>query len=909
MQGAGNNRGTKILLRVVAWSCAYLGWFVAQASGQPIRFQNAVYALAINPLNPSTIYAATDIGVLRSTDGGASWDATNNGLPSARVTAVALDPSNPSTVYVGTQGVFKSTDGGETWAPAANGIPSSSLGVAAIAVDPAHPSILYAGLFANSGFGLARSTNGGATWMAVASTVLPNTTFDGLALGPANSSTVYAASMNGGVFKSTDAGAHWAAASNGLPPSPRVNALALDPSNPSTLYARVRGAGLFKSKDGGASWAPANNGLSASNDLAGFASALVIDPSNSLIVYTGTYSGGVFKSIDGAASWKPMNSGLPPDSGGALAIDPTHPSIVYAGTSDGRIFKSTNGGTTWSDSQSSGPCPQSVSPSGQGFAAAGGTGTITVAAASGCAWSATSNVGWISFTGAGSGAGNGSISFQAVANSGPDRAGIISIGGKTVTVEQVSASIAGLGFIGSMPHLVAEENWTTTFTLVNKSTASALARFSMFGEGGTSLQLPLNFPQQPSAGTLIAASLDRTLSANASLIIQSAGPQTPPVLAGSARLESTGPLDGFAIFHNVVTQQEAVVPLETRNAGSYLLAFDNTNGVVMGVAISNVSTQAANIPVVIRDDNGNPLGAQGAAISLAGNGHKAFVLSDPVLGFPVTANRRGTIEFDTPMGGRISVLGLRFTPPNNALTTIPALANVGTNGGSIAHLASGNGWKTTFVLVNTGSGAAQANLKFYGDDGKPLILPLSFPQTGSSTTDSSVDRPLPAGATLVIESFATISDLVTTIGSAQLSTSGNVSGFVIFRYNPTGQEAVVPLESRTASGYVLAFDNTAGTATGVAINSVSGQAADISVKVRNDTGAQISADTIPLAPNGHFADTLAQFSLTLGRVLFPETANIRGTIEFSTPPGAQIGALGIRIPPAHTFTTLPAIEK
>ena len=161
MQGAGNNRGTKILLRVVAWSCAYLTSlvFVAQTPGQPIRFQNAVYALAINPLNTSTIYAATDIGVLRSTDGGASWDATNNGLPSARVTAVALDPSNPSTVYVGTPGVFKSTDGGETWAPAANGIPSSSLGVAAIAVDPAHPSILYAGLFAFNGFGLAKKAN------------------------------------------------------------------------------------------------------------------------------------------------------------------------------------------------------------------------------------------------------------------------------------------------------------------------------------------------------------------------------------------------------------------------------------------------------------------------------------------------------------------------------------------------------------------------------------------------------------------------------------------------------------------------------------------------------------------------------------------------------------------------------
>ena len=134
-----------------------------------------------------------------------------------------------------------------------------------------------------------------------------------------------------------------------------------------------------------------------------------------------------------------------------------------------------------------------------------------------------------------------------------------------------------------------------------------------------------------------------------------------------------------------MTTQEAVVPLETRNASSYLLAFDNTNGLVLGVAVENVSAQNAVIPVIIRDDTGAVISAPGDHISLAGNGHTSFVLSDPASGFPVTASIRGTIEFDTPAGGQISVLGLRFSPPNNALTTIPALANVGTGGGSIAH--------------------------------------------------------------------------------------------------------------------------------------------------------------------------------------------------------------------------------
>jgi hypothetical protein len=45
-------------------------------------------------------------------------------------------------------------------------------------------------------------------------------------------------------------------------------------------------------------------------------------------------------------------------------------------------------------------------------------------------------------------------------------------------------------------------------------------------------------------------------------------------------------------------------------------------------------------------------------------------------------------------------------------------------------MATGNGWQTTFVLVNTGGATAQAQLKFFADDGSPLSLPLGFPQSG-----------------------------------------------------------------------------------------------------------------------------------------------------------------------------------
>jgi hypothetical protein len=468
------------------------------------------------------------------------------------------------------------------------------------------------------------------------------------------------------------------------------------------------------------------------------------------------------------------------------------------------------------------------------------------------------------------------------------------------------AIATGPSFVGSMAHIAAEENWTTTFTLVNKQGASAGAQLSFFGDpadasGDGPLPLPLTFPQQQaSAEPAPTASLSQSISANASLIVETAGPQTPPVQVGSAQFAASGDVDGFAIFHQIPTAQEAVVPMETRNAPSYLLAFDNTNGVTLGVAVENVSTQAGNVGVVLRDGGGAVIGT--GTLALGGSGHMAFVLSAQ---FPVTAARQGTVEFDTPSGGRISVLGIRFTPPNNALTTIPALANVGPGGGSIAHIATGNGWQTTFVLVNAGASAAAIHLKFFADvTGTALPLPLSFPQTGSglTTVASSVDQTLAAGAMLSVQSAGPLSDPAPTVGSAQLSTTGNVSGFVIFRYNPNGQEAVVPLESRNATGYLVAFDNTGGTATGIAINSVSAQAASVPVVIRDDSGAQIGNDTLSLAANGHLA-------FTLGSDKYPATANIRGTLEFDTPAGGQIGVLGIRIPAAHTFTTLPALVK
>ena len=241
----------------------------------------------------------------------------------------------------------------------------------------------------------------------------------------------------------------------------------------------------------------------------------------------------------------------------------------------------------------------------------------------------------------------------------------------------------------------------------------------------------------------------------------------------------------------------------------------------------------------------------------------------------------------------------RYTPPGTQ-TTIPVLANVTNAGGSVSQVASAGGWITTVVLVNTGSTTAQAHLKLFGDSGSPLTLPLTFPQTGMAATAAQVDQPIAPNALLVIQSTGPDSAPVQ-IGSMQLTTDGNIGGYVIFRYTPNGQEASTPFQNLGANAHMLAFDHTGGVVTGTAINNASAVPVSVPVIFRDDTGAQIGAATISLPANGHAAFGLA--------TQFPVTANIRGTAEFDTPPGAQINVLGLRSPPSLTFTTLPPITK
>jgi hypothetical protein len=339
-----------------------------------------------------------------------------------------------------------------------------------------------------------------------------------------------------------------------------------------------------------------------------------------------------------------------------------------------------------------------------------------------------------------------------------------------------------------------------------------------------------------------------------------------------------------------------VVPLETRNASKYILAFDNTGTLTAGLAVANLAAQAASVPVIIRDDTGKQIGDPTIPLTLSALGHDYFMLPDR---YPATKLKRGTIEFDTPPGGQISVLGLRANGP--ALTTLPVLANVGTTGGSITHVAYNGGWTSVFYLVNTGNASAQFTLSFVDDNGIALPVPLLLPQSSASLTVSALTRTLAAGEMLVADTNQQDSP-TPVIGSAQLTTTGNVGGFEIFRWNTFGQEASVPLESRTPNSFVLVFDDTNGLTTGVALATNFGLPVSITATFRDDTGAQIGVpQTISLAAHGHKSFLLPDF--------FQPASGRRGMVEFAAPQGQGISVIGLRAKSDGTLTTIPVLTK
>src|SRR5262249_48966598 len=128
--------------------------------------------------------------------------------------------------------------------------------------------------------------------------------------------------------------------------------------------------------------------------------------SGATVTFGGTAAAGV---LPGSAS--ALTATAPPHASGNADVKGTNP--------NGQSFTLKNGFRC----ENAPSCAYTVSPTAQAMAAAGGATSASVTVASGCSWSASSQVSWITITAGASGIGAGTVSYSVAANGNTTRTG------------------------------------------------------------------------------------------------------------------------------------------------------------------------------------------------------------------------------------------------------------------------------------------------------------------------------------------------------------------------------------------------------------------------------------------------------------------------------------------------------
>lgn len=327
-----------------------------------------VNCTAVDPTDATTIYAGTPGGGLwKSTDNGQTWASLFNDLPTLGVSGIAIDPTDPSIIYCATGdgdgtdtysiGVIKSTDGGGSWNPTGlDWQTTAARTTRALRMSPADPLTLLCA----TNNGLWKTVDGGDSWYLAAAG-----SFHDVEFKPDDPGIVYACGEQ--FFRSLNGGDSFDLVDAGLPTPAQVNRLriAVTPADPFKVYV-LAGLqeddgflGLYRSNDGGSSFLQRSNspnifGYEDDGSDAGGQSwydmALAADPDNADVVYAGGVN--VWKSTDGGASWNIRShwyyTGNDPYTHADIHSLDIEGGRLLCG-SDGGLYGSINGGDTWTD--------------------------------------------------------------------------------------------------------------------------------------------------------------------------------------------------------------------------------------------------------------------------------------------------------------------------------------------------------------------------------------------------------------------------------------------------------------------------------------------------------------------------------------------------------------------------------
>lgn len=322
--------------------------------------QGRVNIVVQDPSNPNMVYIGAPAGgIWKSTDAGVNWAPLSDQLPQIGVSGIAVDHTDSNIIYIATGdkdasdtysvGVLKSTDGGLTWNTTGLSFGGSNSFAGDIIMHPTNNQILFCG----TSSGLYKTINAGTSWTVVQSGDFSQ---GAVRFKPTDPTFVYATSNNR-FYKSTNTGTIFTQVSTGLPLNSGRLLLDVTPANSNYVYVLSATTsntfqGVYRSINSGTSFTSQNTTTDVfdGSTQSWYDLALAVSDTNADEVYTGCLN--IWKSTNGGLGFTKMNNWSSPTEPSYTHADIHYLGFyngkLYAGT-DGGVYASTNGGLNFTD--------------------------------------------------------------------------------------------------------------------------------------------------------------------------------------------------------------------------------------------------------------------------------------------------------------------------------------------------------------------------------------------------------------------------------------------------------------------------------------------------------------------------------------------------------------------------------
>jgi len=320
----------------ITWTQA-INWTYQQNLG--------IWDIKFNPLKPTTVYAATTIGILKSMDAGKHWDTVLK-IPMVMNLVMHNVDTNILLCGVGNygstlHGIYRTTNSGATWAPISSGLPVPTYrGRITLATYSNNNDTMFAHIcdIYNS-VGIYISTNSGLTWTQQTPVDLASYQgwyAKGLLAKPGNPNLLLVGGV--GVFESTDMGLSFNEVDNNRVHSD-IHDIVANPHDPNKVYILTDGD-MYRTNDFGQSYFDCGGGYNTTQSYIGSISA-----TDTTVMLSGLQDNYTIKYYPsyGAGTWIGVVGG----DGCYNAIDHTNDQVQYGAYQYLNVFTSNDQGNNF----------------------------------------------------------------------------------------------------------------------------------------------------------------------------------------------------------------------------------------------------------------------------------------------------------------------------------------------------------------------------------------------------------------------------------------------------------------------------------------------------------------------------------------------------------------------------------